>query len=439
MTGRGNAVLAGLILLLLCNCTSVKKDSESAASGALNKITNIEISGFNIKVEAVEPFNYEILHSDSRLTHGVFLQGVSAEGFDGKTLSSGQGTPAVVIAVSGTADNVTVSESSNLEITSDSAFTIEPLQEGNILKMKLLRAEESMKTIDSGTMGKFITGIEFKQTDDTSVVEIAGDGPLVPDVFSLEGRIVVDIPSVQLFPMAQVRVQSPLTGIRWGQHKDKVRIVLDLADKVKYDVQLHNKGLSVRLSAQSKMEDIRSTKKLTDDLLQKSTPETAVAKAPDFKDHLISLDFKDADVVSIIRLISEVSGANIVLDPGVAGKITIKLKDMSWQKALDLILRTHNLEKTVIDNTIRIYNPQSNKAATDTEETTGRQIVIKDLNITLTGLNGSVKTIRKANITSENGKLRLDLNVTVDSAKHPVKAKTTRKPLKKHKKKGSRL
>jgi len=57
----------------------------------------------------------------------------------------------------------------------------------------------------------------------------------------------------------------------------------------------------------------------------------------------ISVDFKDADIVDIVRLMSEVGSFQVVVDPGVACKLTLKLKEVPWDAALDVALRTCGL------------------------------------------------------------------------------------------------
>ncbi|QWR78031.1 AMIN domain-containing protein [Candidatus Magnetomonas plexicatena] len=424
------AVLASLVLFLFFGCASVKKDSGGVEQ---NTITSIDVSGLSINVVLAKPFMYETLPQESKSIRSVYLPGVSAGTFNGKTITGGEGSPTVsVVGMKSLAsDNITPSDDSTLEISYIPGFSIKTLSEGNILNIKIHQVEkaDNLENTSTGSItGKSITGLDLKQTDGTLVLGVKGDGSLVPDVFSLDGRIVVDIPGVRLSKIPKLSVQSPIKGIRYWQHKDKVRFVLDLTDKVKYDVQLHSNGFSVRLYPNGKAEMTAASKAESESLHKEPIVKGSAAHAPDFKDHLISLDFVDADVVSVIRLISEVSGANIVLDHGVGGKITIKLRDLPWQKALDLVLETTHLIKTITDdNTIRISNPASQSEKSSAEETAGRPIIIKDLNITLTGLGGGTKTIRRTNITAENGKLTLDLNVTVDSAKHsakhPVKSK----------------
>jgi type IV pilus assembly protein PilQ len=68
----------------------------------------------------------------------------------------------------------------------------------------------------------------------------------------------------------------------------------------------------------------------------------------------ISLDFKDADIKNILRLIAEVSNFNIITADDVSGKITMRLVDVPWDQALDVILQSRNLGKVQIGNVIRI-------------------------------------------------------------------------------------
>ena len=69
---------------------------------------------------------------------------------------------------------------------------------------------------------------------------------------------------------------------------------------------------------------------------------------------LISLDFKDGDIQDIFRLFADISGLNIVVQPGVTGRITLKLTEVPWDQALDLILKTNKLGFIVEGNVIRI-------------------------------------------------------------------------------------
>ncbi len=69
---------------------------------------------------------------------------------------------------------------------------------------------------------------------------------------------------------------------------------------------------------------------------------------------LISLDFKDAEIRNIIRLIAEVSNQNIILGDEVTGKLILRISKISWDEALQAILQSQGLEAVRIGNIIRI-------------------------------------------------------------------------------------
>ncbi|MEL6187946.1 MAG: type IV pilus secretin PilQ, partial [Myxococcota bacterium] len=68
----------------------------------------------------------------------------------------------------------------------------------------------------------------------------------------------------------------------------------------------------------------------------------------------ISLDLKDADIQNVLRLLADVSKLNIVAADDVTGRITIKLRNVPWDQALDIILRAKQLDKTRNGNIIRV-------------------------------------------------------------------------------------
>ena len=75
----------------------------------------------------------------------------------------------------------------------------------------------------------------------------------------------------------------------------------------------------------------------------------------------LSLDFKDADIKNILRLIAEVSNFNIITGDDVTGKITMRLVDVPWDQALDVILQARSLGMSKVGNVIRIAPLESLK------------------------------------------------------------------------------
>jgi len=68
----------------------------------------------------------------------------------------------------------------------------------------------------------------------------------------------------------------------------------------------------------------------------------------------VSFEFKDIDIHNLLRIISEVSKLNIVVADDVKGTVTIRLRNVPWDEALDIILASKGLGKEVIGNVIRI-------------------------------------------------------------------------------------
>jgi type IV pilus assembly protein PilQ len=68
----------------------------------------------------------------------------------------------------------------------------------------------------------------------------------------------------------------------------------------------------------------------------------------------ISLDFKDAEIDDVLRLVAEVSDLNVIAGDEVGGKVTIRLVDVPWDQALDVILMTQGLGFERVGNVLRI-------------------------------------------------------------------------------------
>src|SRR5437867_413812 len=85
-------------------------------------------------------------------------------------------------------------------------------------------------------------------------------------------------------------------------------------------------------------------------------PPAPVMPAPANGRRLISLDFKDADVVNLLRILAAESGRNIVIGDDVKGKMSISLRNVAWDLALDTIMEARGLVKTERDNVIRIVS-----------------------------------------------------------------------------------
>jgi type IV pilus assembly protein PilQ len=91
--------------------------------------------------------------------------------------------------------------------------------------------------------------------------------------------------------------------------------------------------------------------------LAQDAPGYALSGAPQARGYTgrrITLDFHDIEIRNLLRLIADVSKKNIVVADDVAGKVTVSLRNVPWDQALDLVLKAKGLGKEEMGNVIRI-------------------------------------------------------------------------------------
>ncbi|MBF0608631.1 MAG: AMIN domain-containing protein [Magnetococcales bacterium] len=431
------------------------------ASG--NVLKEVGIEGDRIKLTASSVFPYNVINTFDPFKKIVELKGVEAGDYKDRLIVGKEGIVDVTVKEEEMATVLEVRLSSPLDIydvvaqdTLELVFKAgEPVAATDTAKSGATNGAIKEKVIVKPSNGvlkeaRNITGVHFKKESATrSKVEISGDGPISADVFTLDGRIVADIPKVRLAKLQKQTPKMPLSAIRWVEHKDKVRIVLDVAEKVNYEVVMGGNVVDIVLTASgtnaadmpttvqpvgkkppvgkkkkgvsrdskdaSTTDDVMSDVQSRIDRLKEETKKPSAEKEHDEagfpRKGLVTLDFNNAEIVPIMRLISDVSGYNIVVDPAVKGKITLKLKDVPWDKALELILDTHRLDKEVDGNILKI---KPKDATAETAKCSSQPVVIKDLTITFSNMGGVGRSIKRENVESGNGNICLDLNINLD-------------------------
>ncbi|MBF0557899.1 MAG: type IV pilus secretin PilQ [Nitrospirae bacterium] len=208
-----------------------------------------------------------------------------------------------------------------------------------------------------------ITGLRFSKTADGAAVVLKGDGTVPePVVYKSEGRVIVDIADVETDAPLPSDIALPVKGIQYRKEKDKLRFIIDMEPGAKASVAALDDELIVNITSSG-------TK----------SGKTATAANGDCrgggKKQPVSFDMQDADIVAIMGILNyDMTGCNIVVNPDdVKGKkISMKLYDVPWNQALDIILKTFGLEKVVDGNVIRIitktaYQEEQKSAAAEKE------------------------------------------------------------------------
>jgi type IV pilus assembly protein PilQ len=87
---------------------------------------------------------------------------------------------------------------------------------------------------------------------------------------------------------------------------------------------------------------------------QAAQDQPAIQRGRTYSGNPVSLDFQQADLRAVLRVFSEVSGLNMIIDPKVQGTVDVALRDVPWDQALDHVLRANGLDWRVDGSIVRI-------------------------------------------------------------------------------------
>jgi type IV pilus assembly protein PilQ len=246
-----------------------------------------------------------------------------------------------------------------------------------------------------------ISAVEVAQSGLETTVRITGAGDLRYQTSRLDSppRLVLDFTDTRL-EVKKYKVASefaPVMGVRIGQpNPGQSRVVIDLTSEAHYTVQASGSSIAVsfaapaasatptalrpvqkpaqRKSLDARVPDMPLPNWLTDKDFAFGRPATGppapeaqnppagdaqatVPSGPPDKKYTgdpISVNLKDVDLKDFFRLIHEISGLNVVLDPAVRGNVTLVLDEVPWDQALDIVLRNNALTKEIDGNVLRI-------------------------------------------------------------------------------------
>jgi type IV pilus assembly protein PilQ len=219
-----------------------------------------------------------------------------------------------------------------------------------------------------------------KQADTvTVVVKTTGEPRYQADLVDSPYRLVLDFDNATYaWRRKPLPVDvEPVTQIRGSQYRKGIaRLVLQLSRKSGYVIREDAAGIAIVLPTASRAAGAPTVPAATQasaveakvgaDATATPARPVEVAQAPTPPpppptpgpatngSRLISLDFKDADVVNLLRILAAESTRNIVIGEDVKGKMSITLRNVPWELALETILETKGLVKVEKDNVIRI-------------------------------------------------------------------------------------
>ncbi|MFO0751766.1 MAG: type IV pilus secretin PilQ [Thermodesulfovibrionales bacterium] len=424
-----------LLLLLLLLCTSAYA-KENAGREKTREITALEVLDNAVAVTVDGPVVYTVHRPGDPFRVLVDLEGVSLGRFREKIFSDRAGitevaptqiqSPAVL---------------SRLNILLQSPSTVVPELKGNRLVLRVQQEEKKGAAATDGSRGTTaelpalqaapadtaeeegdadededddgagrITAVLLNKTARGAEIIIRGDGALPdPSVFEAEKKLIIDIPGVIMGASLPSVPAPPVQDIRYRVQENRLRITIELTGALNKEIVTIDDELRVSLYAKGAAGEKQET--------AAGAPRAGFFRLGEEGKggaRLISLDFQDADIIPILRLLSDVSGYNIVVHPDVKGKITMKLMNVPWDQALDIILRTFNLEKVVEGNVIRIATVKSfqeeRKTLAETREVFGKaeEIVTRILVVNYANVEKVKDSLEKAKVLSPRGSLSTD-------------------------------
>ena len=206
-------------------------------------------------------------------------------------------------------------------------------------------------------MGKAIRGVDFQrgtQGEGNVVIDLS-DPSIAPDIQERDGKIILGFAKTQLPEPLRVRLDvkdfaTPVQFVNASATGDRATISIEPSGAFDYSTYQTDNKLTV------------SIRPMTVDDLQKRNAERFA-----YTGEKLSLNFQDIDVRSVLQLIADFTNLNLVASDTVQGGITLRLQNVPWDQALDLVLKTKGLDKRKIGNVLLVA-PADEIAARERQE-----------------------------------------------------------------------
>jgi len=174
------------------------------------------------------------------------------------------------------------------------------------------------------------------------------------------GRVIVQLTD----PRTQVNVRQEgqqivvdFAGTAMPKNLMRRYDVMDFATPVQTVDAVRVEGSSrLVISSQGDFEQLayQSDNQYTVEIKPASKRTAGAEEKKEYTGERLTLNFQDIDVRSVLQLLADTSGQNIVVSDSVAGNLTLRLQNVPWDQALDIVLRTKGLDKRRQDNVIII-------------------------------------------------------------------------------------
>lgn len=219
-----------------------------------------------------------------------------------------------------------------------------------------------------------------------------------------------------------LKIIADFTNANVSQHLQQRMDVTDFATKVKHiDAKNTGNGSRITVAATGNFSHAAflNGNVYTIEVRPMSKKQEKVQKREvNYKGERLSLNFQSIEVRSVLQLIADFTGLNVVVSDQVGGEITLRLKDVPWDQALDIIMKTQGLDKRRQGNVLFIDKAENIRQREQDELQASLQIEQNiPLKTEIIALNysdaGEMSTLLKSgsgenSIMSERGNVTLD-------------------------------
>jgi len=202
-----------------------------------------------------------------------------------------------------------------------------------------------------------VRNVDFQRGElgEGNVVIELSDPSIAPDIQEQGGKIRVDFARTQLPDPLRVRLDvkdfaTPVQYVNSSVTGDKTSISIEPSGAFDYSAYQTDNKLTI------------SVRPLTNEDLERRNAEKLV-----YTGEKLSLNFQDIDVRSVLQLIADFTNLNLVASDTVQGGITLRLQNVPWDQALDLVLKTKGLDKRKVGNVLLVA-PADEIAARERQE-----------------------------------------------------------------------
>src|SRR5881398_158744 len=143
-----------------------------------------------------------------------------------------------------------------------------------------------------------------------------------------------------------------------------------------FDVTRVGNGSRISITASGDYEQLayQSDDQYVVEIAPRRKAANAQEERPVYTGERLTLNFQDIETRAVLQLLADASGQNIVVSDSVSGNVTLRLQNVPWDQALDIVLRTKGLDKRRQDNVI-IVAPQAELAAREKADLAARKDV----------------------------------------------------------------